>query len=172
MAAHRIPAPLTLYYDLVSLKPEAFEREYQLLSGVDDDAIGQWLKLAKAKGDTQDTDKVLLQLLVELHRKVDTLEMLIKDEVPQREALTQHSDIEAISFEGFTLKGEAFEPDATYYGRITLPVYPQRDVGIFFKATDSRSAQFTKMHERDITDWNGYVTARERIMIREMKGLS
>ena len=76
MSIRLIPAPLDLMFSPCE-ENEAYEREYQQLSGADDDAIGQWLKIAKARGDTQETDSVLLQLIVELHRKIDNLERLI-----------------------------------------------------------------------------------------------
>jgi len=172
MSQRLIPAPLTLEFSKADESDERFEREYQFLSGIEDDAIGHWLKLAKAKGDTQDTDSVLLQLLVELHRKVDSLEQLIKDEAPKRITLDVQAQISGINFEGFELKEPLFEKDMLYYGRITLPVYPKRDVGIFFQATSQTSATTVRIHDRDINEWNAYVTARERVMIRDMKGRS
>ena len=169
MALRLIPAPLTILFSEDPDKDPNFEREYQQLSAADDDAIGQWIKLAKAKGDTQETDKILLQLIVELHRKVDHLERLIKKEEPKRLSMSHEADIESIGFEHFELKEPLLTSHHTYYGRISMPVYPKRDVPLFFKALNSKQAQIIKMHERDITEWNAYVTARERIMIRQMK---
>ena len=167
-----VPAPISISFSQSKLEDEHFEREYQALSGVDDDPIGQWLKQAKSKGDTQETDKVLLQLLVEMHRKMDHLEKLIKNELPQRISLTNESMIKSIGFDVFELENEDFELGQTYYGRLSMPVYPQRDVAVFFEAVSSKQGKIRRIHERDQTEWNAYVTARERIMIREMKGLS
>jgi len=56
-----------------------------------------------------------------------------------------------------------------YYARITMPVHPKRDIAIYFKAIDTSLASITKMHTRDEQEWSMYLTARERILIREMK---
>ena len=170
MSAPRlVPAPISIYCSDAEIERELYEREYQQLSESDEDPISQWLKLAKARGDTRDTDPVLLQLVVELHRKIDAVEMFLKDEVPARVSLTMHEEIDSIGFEHFKLKNEAFEVGRIYYGRIAMPLYPKRDVGIFFKAISTQLAQFVKMHERDEKEWNAYVTARERVLIRESR---
>ena len=59
---------------------DIYKEEFDKLGAESDDPIGQYIKLAKAKGETKDTDPVLLELLVALHRKVDELTALIKDE--------------------------------------------------------------------------------------------
>ena len=42
-----IPAPISISFSQSTLDDEHYEREYQALSGVDDDPIGQWLKQVK-----------------------------------------------------------------------------------------------------------------------------
>jgi len=164
-----VPAPISIEFSQVDVDKEAYEREYQQLSESDDDPISQWLKLAKARGETAESDPVLLKLIVELHRKIDALEMLLKDETPKRISLTYAAEIEAIGFEHFKLKEPLLEEGQTYYGRIDMPVHPRRDIGIFFKALSPSLAQIIKMHERDEKEWAAYMTARERILIREMR---
>ena len=164
-----VPAPISIEFSQVDVDKEAYEREYQQLSESDDDPISQWLKLAKARGETAESDPVLLKLIVELHRKIDALEMFLKNETPKRISLTCEAEIESIGFEHFKLKEPLLEEGQTYYGRIDMPVHPRRDIGIFFQALSSTLAQITKMHERDEKEWAAYMTARERILIREMR---
>jgi len=164
-----VPAPISIHFSVLSQDKEAYEREYQQLSETDDDPISQWLKLAKARGDTRDTDPVLLQLVVELHRKVDALEMFLKDEVPTRVSLTYEANINAIGFEYFKLDESLLQKGELYYGRIEMPVYPKHDVGVFFEAEDETLARIVKMHDRDEKEWAAYMTARERILIREAR---
>jgi len=165
-----IPAPLKICYSEVIQNVDLFEREYHLLSETDDDPIGQWLKIAKAKGETKESDPVLLNLLVELHRKVDELTKLVKNEVPERLELETSTEIESIGFEHFQLKEFGFKVGARYYGRIEMPIFPKRDVPVWFVAIDKGIAKIERIHERDEKEWNSYVVARERVMIREMKG--
>jgi hypothetical protein len=164
-----VPAPISIQFSEASLDIEAFEREYQKLSESDDDPISQWLKLAKARGETAESDPVLLNLMVELHRKIDALEMLIKNEKPKRISLTYEAEIQAIGFEHFELKEPLLEEGKEYYGRVAMPVHPKRDIGVFFKALSPTLAQILKMHERDEKEWAAYMTARERVLIRETR---
>lgn len=164
-----VKAPISLVFSEADVDKEAYEREYQKLSESDEDPISQWLKLAKARGETKESDPVLLELIVELHRKIDALEMLIKNEVPKRLSLTTKCEIDSVGFEHFALKDALLEPNKIYYGRIDMPVYPQHDVPVFFQAVDERVVSILKIHERDEKEWNAYMTARERILIREAK---
>jgi cytidylate kinase len=61
-------------------------------------------------------------------------------------------------------------PGERYYGRIDMPLFPRRDMGVWFRAETDRLARIERVHERDEKEWSGYVAARERILIREMKG--
>ena len=58
-----VKAPISLCFSEASQAKESYEREYQKLSESDEDPISQWLKLAKARGDTRVTDPILLELV-------------------------------------------------------------------------------------------------------------
>lgn len=169
MSPRLVPAPISICFSEAELEAEAYEREYQQLSESDDDPISQWLKLAKARGETSESDPVLLNLMVELHRKIDALEMFLKDEMPRRISLVNEAYIDSIGFEHFKLEEEMLEVGREYYGRIAMPVHPKRDVGVFFQAETSSLAKFVRIHDRDEKEWASYLTARERILIREAK---
>ncbi len=169
MGIRLVKAPISILFSEVNGNEEEFMREYHKLSETDDDPISQWLKLAKARGETAESDPVLLNLVVELHRKIDALEMLLKNEKPKRISLTVKAEIESIGFEHFKLTQELLEEGHEYYGRVEMPVHPKRDVPIFFKALSSDLAEITKIHERDEKEWSAYLTARERVLIREAK---
>ncbi len=164
-----VKAPISICFSEASLNKEAYEKEYQQLSESDEDPISQWLKLAKARGDTRETDPILLELVVELHRKIDALEMFLKDEVPKRVPLVSCEEIESIGFEYFKLEEPLLEERKVYYGRIEMPIHPKHDVGVFFEAQSPTLAKIIKMHDRDEKEWNAYMTARERVLIREAR---
>ena len=82
-----VKAPISIAFSPLISDGELYAREFDKLGESDDDPISHWLKLARAKGDTADTDPVLLNLMIELHRKVDALEMFLKNEQPQRVSL-------------------------------------------------------------------------------------
>lgn len=169
MSPRLVKAPISILFSEAEQDLELYEREYQQLSESDDDPISQWLKLAKARGETAESDPVLLNLVVELHRKIDALEMFLKNETPKRVSLIHEAEIDSIGFEHFNLTQEMLEVGKLYYGRIAMPVHPKRDVGVFFEAESPTLAKFVKMHERDEREWASYMTARERILIREAK---
>ncbi|MCD6172517.1 MAG: hypothetical protein J7J96_01855 [Sulfurimonas sp.] len=169
MAPRLVPAPISLVFSQANINKDLFEREYHQLSESDDNAINQWLKLAKAKGETSDTDPVLLNLIVELHNKIDALEMFLKDETPVRVSLTVEAQIDSIGFEYFNLSDELLDKGLEYYGRIEMPVHPKRDVGVFFVAESKTLAKITRIHDRDEKEWGSYMTSRERVLIREAR---
>ncbi len=164
-----VPAPISLLFSEVAQDRETYEREYHQLSESDENALHQWLKLAKARGETAESDPVLLQLMIEMHNKIDALERFLKNEEPVRLSLISEAEIDSIGFEHFHVSQEVFSPEVEYYARVEMPVHPKRDVGIFFKALSSSLAEITKMHERDEKEWASYMTARERIQIREAR---
>lgn len=164
-----VNAPISLVFAQADLNPEEFEREYHQLSESEDNAINQWLKLAKARGETSDSDPVLLNLIVELHNKIDALEQFLRDEEPVRVSLTVEAHIDSIGFEYFNLSDPLLEIGVQYYGRIEMPVHPKRDVGVFFNAESETLAKITRIHDRDEKEWGAYMTARERVLIREAR---
>ncbi|MFT7004227.1 MAG: hypothetical protein ACJAWW_001584 [Sulfurimonas sp.] len=169
MSPRLVSAPISLVYSEAEADKESYIREYSQLSESDDDPISQWLKLAKGRGETNDTDPVILNLVVELHRKIDALEMFLKNEAPKRLSLINITQIESIGFEYFKLSEDILEIGKEYYGRVEMPVHPKRDVPVFFKAESESLAKITKIHERDEREWGVYLTARERVLIREAK---
>ena len=169
MSVRLVKAPINILFSMTSLDEDIYQREYQQLSESDENPINQWLKQAKARGDTVETDPVLLNLVVELHRKIDALEQFLRNEEPVRISLTDKAEIESIGFEHFKLSSDILEEGRLYYGRVEMPVHPKRDVAIFFEAVDESLAHITKIHDRDERDWGAYLTARERVLIREAK---
>ncbi len=163
-----VNAPLKIVFN-VDDNSKVFKREYDLLSSTNDDSIGEWLRLAKSRGATEDSDQVLLTLVVELHRKIDEMSAFMRGEKQVFISLTCRGDIEFIDYGCFKLKDALFKENVEYYGRIEMPFFPKRQVPIYFKAISKDEAKMTMLHERDEKDWNAYIVARERVMIREMR---
>ena len=165
-----IDAVLSVQFERVSVDTEGFEREYSRICESEDDAIGQWMRVAKAKGETSESDPVVIQLLVELYRKMDRLEQLILRTEPERIALSQKGEIGRIGFEHFELTEPLLSPGERYYARLELPVHPRRETPLFFEALSPVLAKIVRIHPRDESEWGAYMMARERMMIRHLKG--
>lgn len=164
-----VSAPLHVAFGQVSANPDEFKREYDVLSAADDDSVSEWLRLAKARGETSESDQVLLTLVVQLHKKIDELSAYIRGEKTNLLSLMEHCGIAGIGHEHLMLQEEIFQENMQYYGRIEMPFFPKRAVPLYFRAINTKEAKIELMHERDLKDWSAYVVARERIMIREMR---
>lgn len=166
-----VPADLEIAFDLKISDEQAYASEYTRLSENDDDAIGQWLRVSKARGDVRETDPVVLHLMVELYRKMERLENILMNNLPEYVPMKFHGRIESVGFEHFKLSEPMMIEGEQYYGRFELPVHPKRVSAFYFEALDSSTAKIVRRYMRDEDSWAGYVRARERIMIRHIKGL-
>lgn len=162
-----VDAPLKISF--TKNNDEKYKKEFDILGLSDEDSVGEWLKLAKARGETGESDQVLLTLLVELHRKIDSLSAYVKGEKMEYLELERTSHVRAIGYGHFQFSEEILEADESYYGRIEMPVFPKREIPLFFKALSSKEVKIFLLHERDEKDWNAYLVARERALIREMR---
>ena len=161
-----VPAYIKIEFDELN---EKLKEEFDKLGSESEDPIGQFIKLAKARGETRDTDPVLLELLVALHRKVDELIALVKHEKKEFLPLKYKSETSGLGFEFFKIKDKILKKGTKYYGRFDLPVFPERKVPVIFEGYSEDIGKIIHMHDRDIKDYNAYITARERAIIREMK---
>jgi hypothetical protein len=161
-----IPAIIELEFDEYDGEKQ---KEFDSLGSESDDPIGQYIKLAKARGETKDTDPVLLELLIALHRKVDELTAIIKNEEKNYLPLKNKTNIIEIGFDYFKISDSLFIKNKKYYGRMKLPVFPPRIVPVIFKGVSENIAKIEFMHERDEKDYNAFIMARERAIIRQMK---
>ena len=164
-----VPIHINISFSEAVKDEKTYEQEYHKLNEPDSSLVSQWVKHARAKGEATEMELVVLNLLVELHNKIDALEMVLKHETPSRITLDTKTSIDAIGFEHFSVNEAVFTVGTEYYGRIEMPFHPKRDVGIFFEALSPTLAHITKTHERDEKEWGAYLTARERVLIREAK---
>jgi hypothetical protein len=169
-AVRLIEAPLEITFECESTNPVEFEREYIVLSEGENDAIGQWIRNAKGVGDATAGEMVIIQLLSELYRKVEQLERSVLNIVPSRISLSQNVKIGRIGYEYFELLEPLLTSGETYYGRLEFPVHPIREIGLYFKAESETLAKIVRIHQKDESEWAGYMMARERAEIRRLKG--
>lgn len=167
---HLIEAHLEVEFEIVQSNPEDFEREYDTVGESEDDGIGQWLRVAKAKGETSDSDPVVLHLIVELYRKIDRLEQIITNTVPTYFPLSQKVQVCRIGFEYFEINEPLLESGKRYYGRIVLPLQNKKVVPLYFEAQSTTLAKIVRIHSRNEKEWGAYARSKERLKIRYLKG--
>lgn len=169
MSVRLVDASINISFSKINDDRDKFVAEHREISHKMEDSLNQWLRIARAKGEVANTDPILMSLIVELHKKVDALESMLKNDKPKRLSLENEAIIESIGFEHLKLSDELLQEGVEYYGRVELPVYPKRDIALFFRALDKSLAKITKMYDRDEKDWGAYLTSRERLLIREAR---
>ena len=165
-----VDASLEIEFEQGSQETASFLKEYYALLSLNDDPVGAWLKSSKIRKDAEESDQVLLTLLVELHRKVDTLTQLVSSDKPLHLPLEHKVYLNAIAHGYFRFETDVLVPNVSYYARIAMPTFPRRKIPLFFEAITADIAKIVTMHDDDEEDWSTYMVACERIMIRQMKG--
>lgn len=165
-----VPAVLHVSYEEGTAEDASFLQEYYALMQLNDDPLGLWLKSSKIRKASEESDPVLLTLLIELHRKVDTLTHLISSKKPLVLELKKEAVLSDIAHGYFRLSEALLTPQKSYYARIEMPTFPQRSLPLFFEAMDAYVGKIVLMHEDDEQEWSSYMMACERAMIRQMKG--
>lgn len=165
-----VTAFLKIAYEPSSLENTVFIQEYYALLQINDDPLGAWLKSSKIRKESEESDQVLLTLMVELHRKIDKLTHLVTSEEPLYIPLSLQANLKAIGHGYMQFDSDVLQVGETYYARVDMPTFPRRQMPIFFEALTENVAKIVLMHEDDEKDWSAYMVACERVMIRQMKG--
>jgi hypothetical protein len=166
-----VEVSIDMQFEQCDGKNSSFEKEFLTFTHSEDDAVGQWLRTMRSRGELGDSDPVMINLMIELYRKMDRIEKALTGEFSSSLPLSGMAIIEKMGLEHFELDTSVLEIGTTYYGRIELPIFPKRDTCVFFEAIAANRAKITRMHLRDSDHWAVYMTARERAIIRSLKGL-
>lgn len=165
-----ISAPLKIAFNkLDSANEMIFKGEFDRLSENNDDPISAWLRNIRSRGKSVDENEPIIQLLVELHRKIDALSAHINNEKDEFLELDSNAILESISHNLLIFNSDILETGEKYYARLEIAVFPIRKIPLFFYAKDSKNAEIYLIHSRDEVDFDNYIAARERSLIREAK---
>ena len=149
----------------------AFNKEFVALSHHRYGSITQWLNKNKSRNRMEETDEVLLELLVELYRKVETIEQMLRNKTTQYIPLESESIADFVGHSVLCMPSNVFEVGEEYYLRIFLPIFPERYVSIFASAIHQRIVKFERMHHNDVGDFDNFVDQMERLAIVNAKNL-
>ena len=94
-----VDAPIEIAYEERLSRAIELERDFSSYAKSDEDPLGEWIKMAKAKGETKESDPVLLAILLDLHRKMDDLQMLVKGETKKVFKLEKSHNLTQINYE-------------------------------------------------------------------------
>jgi len=172
MEINFIPANFEILYEEVTKENEhKFQKEYELLKEYATQDVKEWLKKAKIKGELENTDEILLTLLIELHKKIDRIENILTNQQENILDLAFKTFTTGIHFEYLMVKDNSFDKNKLYYSRIKLPVFPKKEFPIYIKAITNNIAKIDKISQKNQEEWNYIVRAKEREYIRELKGV-
>lgn len=165
-----VPCELEVAFSKLDKENEAvLNKEFVTLSQSRYGSITQWLNKNKSKNRTEDTDEVLLELLVELYQKVENIEQMLRNKALQHIPLEYEGIADFVGHNVLCMPQDVFEEGAEYYVRLFLPVFPQRYVGIFATAIHQRIIKFERMHYNDAGDFDNFVAQMERLAIVNAK---
>ncbi|WP_305862755.1 hypothetical protein [Helicobacter cholecystus] len=143
-----------------------FLQEYIALNQIEESGIEKWLKLSK--GRDYEGDEVMLELLVEMYKKLERLEqkLSIKENpyIPLELSLKTHSiGHSVLCFE------EELQEGGLYYARCELPVFPTKIIPLFFVMLTPFVAKITKIGQSHNHSYDAYVVECERMEIRSKR---
>lgn len=164
-----INTALKIEFDKTHTNAESYALEFNKLTQSDEDPIGEWLRLMRAKkGNLEGENLVILELLVEIYRKIESLEARIDGSTKDYVPLAEKATINTIGHGCFALLDIKLMENTLYYGRIELPTFPTRIVPVYF-VYHSGLAWIEQIHARDEIEWDSYVAGKERALIRSLK---
>ncbi len=156
-------------FEEVDGRQEEFEREFESFSGTDSNPVDDFIQKLKAREGKNLPDAITLTLLVELHKKIDDLTKIVKNETKE---LARLANEQALDFAWFdTIKVTGLKSGSIYYARVYLPLFRPRPVPFFCEAIDEDSAKIIKIWPDDKADFDGYLASKDREEIARERGL-
>ena len=167
-----VPCELEVAFSKLDEANQAtFNKEFVTLAQHRYGSIAQWLNKLKSKKATEDTDEVLLELLVELYQKVENIEQILLNKTTQYIPLAFEGIAHFVGHNVLCMPSNVFEEGEEYYLRIFLPIFPQRYIGIFASAIHKQIVKFERIHHKDTGHFDSFVVQMERLAILDSKRL-
>lgn len=166
------PCELEVLFEKIDSENKSkYEKEFTSLAQQRQSAINQWLMRTKSRNRLQETDEVLLEILVELYQKVENLERMLHNKAREYIKLDSEGVASFVGHNVLCMSKDCFKEQEYYYMRLFLPVFPQRYIGIFAKALHPRVVSIENLHHNDMSDFDSFVADMERLMILDSKSL-
>ncbi|CAM3287426.1 hypothetical protein [Helicobacter labetoulli] len=166
-----VPCELEVAFAKAEENLSAYKKEFVALSQHRYGSITQWLNKNKSKNRLEDTDEVLLELLVELYQKVENIEQILLNKSFAYVPLGAEGIANFVGHSVLCMPESVFERGQEYYLRIFLPAFPKRHIGIFAHSIDEKIVVFTQIHQGDVGDFDSFVAQMERLMILDSKSV-
>lgn len=143
-----------------------FLEEFHKIGSMYED-INQWLGKVNEKNE----NALLLEILVELYKKVARLERKIMQQEEDLLPLEYKSKIVALGHGVVFIEDAILEEGMSYYLRFVLPSFSDRIMPVFAKALSENVLQIVRFHTRDMQDFDSYIANTEMEAIRAKRYL-
>ncbi|CBG40481.1 hypothetical protein [Helicobacter mustelae] len=128
-------------------------------------------KLKDWSAAEQGKDGLIVEILLELYKKIAKIERKLFGEEELLQRLEKKDQIAALGHGVMYLRDGNLVEGQSYYLRFVLPVFSDRIIALFALALSDRVLQITKMHPSDIEDFDNYIANTEMANIRAQKYL-
>lgn len=163
IATRIVPCSIEISYDRSS---DIYEEEYIRIVDNNSDGFENYLEKLKSKNKIDGDTEVILEVLAQIYHKVVAIEKTIHQNEDKLELLQKQGVICALGHGVICTHSMDFEVGMSYYLRFELPVFPKRMIGVFGEAIDGQVIKITKMHQKDIEDFDMYIANKEMENLR------
>lgn len=163
IATRIVPCSIEVSYDKSS---DIYEEEYTQIVDNNTDGFENYLEKLKSKNKIDGDSEVILEVLAQIYRKIISIEKTIHQREDKLCSLEKQGVICALGHGVICIRSMYFEVGMSYYLRFELPVFPKRLVGVFGEAIDGQVVKITKMHQKDIEDFDMYIANKEMENLR------
>lgn len=163
IATRIVPCSIEISYDKSS---DIYEEEYIRIIDNNTDGFENYLEKLKSKNKIDEDSEVILEVLAQIYHKIISIEKTIHQKEDKLCLLEKQGFICALGHGVICTHSMDFEVGMSYYLRFELPVFPKRMIGVFGEAIDAQVLKITKMHQKDIEDFDMYIANKEMENLR------
>lgn len=163
IATRIVPCSIEISYDKSS---DIYEEEYIQIIDNNADGFENYLEKLKSKNKIDEDSEVILEVLAQIYHKIISIEKTIHQKEDKLCLLEKQGVICALGHGVICTHSMDFEVGMSYYLRFELPVFPKRMIGVFGEAIDAQVLKITKMHQKDIEDFDMYIANKEMENLR------
>lgn len=167
IATRIVPCSIEISYDKSSdFYSDIYEEEYIQIIDNNTDGFENYLEKLKSKNKIDGDSEVILEVLAHIYHRIVSIEKTIHQKEDKLCLLPKQGAICALGHGVICIHSMDFEVGMSYYLRFELPVFPKRMIGVFGEAIDRQVVKITKMHQKDIEDFDMYIANKEMENLR------
>ncbi len=153
---------------LLSVEFEEASSDFETEFSASHNGLDEFMSLLVAKEKSDNTDLLTIKLLTEVLRKLEHIENLLSNKAPQK-LLKYQANASKFGYEGFIFDDECLKENCEYFARVQIKGFVHKEIKLFFKALNSKTAKITRISKLDEKEWASNVARCEIGAIRANK---